>query len=123
MKSYLDMLRLIRETGTSKHPSRAESGKTKNPTIGLPNLHFSHDLSEGFPLLTTRKIAWKPLVGELRAFLQGATTNKEFKANDCNFWTPWAREDGSLGPIYGKQWNNHGQLRHEIIFRHVEANS
>lgn len=115
MQSYLKMLARIQETGTAKHPSRKESGETNNATIGLPNLHFSHDLSTGeFPLLTTRSLNWKALVGELRSFLEGRTKQQDFAKNGCNFWKPWAREDGSLGPVYGVQWNNHGQLAHVL---------
>lgn len=114
MRSYLDLLRRIVEDGTAKHPTRAERGKTRNATIGLPNLHFEHDLSSGFPLLTTRRIAWKPLVGELRAFLEGRDNNEDFERHGCRFWRPWARADGSLGPIYGVQWNRHGQLQHVL---------
>lgn len=125
MKTYLDMLRLIRETGTEKHPTRVESGKTTNPTIGLPGIHFTHDLADGFPLLTTRKLPWKNIVGELRSFLEGCTTQAEFEANGCSvFWKPWSNnlfnrgigdyKQGDLGPIYGRQWNNHGQLAHVL---------
>lgn len=114
MKQYLGLLAKIRNTGTHKHPTRKESGSTTNATIGLPNLHFSHDLSTGFPLLTTRRLAWTALVGELRCFLRGETNNKSFKDEGCNFWTPWARKDGDLGPIYGVQWNRYGQLSHVL---------
>lgn len=116
MKQYLDLLRLIRDKGTAKHPTRAESGATKNATRGLPNLHFSHDLREGFPLLTTRRLAWKGLVGELRGFLEGDHLNSEFEEKGCKFWRPWADKNphGNLGPIYGVQWNNHGQLQHVL---------
>jgi thymidylate synthase len=109
MKSYLDMLRHIVDYGSPKVIDRLDRS-----TIGVPNLHFTHDLSIGFPLLTTRKLAWKGLVGELRSFLEGCTNNKDFVNNKCNFWTPWARSDGSLGPIYGSQWNAHNQLGHVI---------
>lgn len=114
MKQYLDLLSKIYQYGTEKHPSRAESGKTKNPTIGLPNLHFSHNLMAGFPLLTTRKLAWKGVVGELRSMLEARDNVKDFQNNGCKFWNKWAREDGSLGPIYGYQWSQHGQLDHVL---------
>lgn len=115
MRQYLDLLRRIRTAGKPKHPTRAESGATVNATIGLPNLHFSHDLSEeGFPLLTTRELNWQALVGELRSFLLGHDNHRQFKVNGCGFWKPWAREDGSLGPVYGVQWNRHGQLDHVL---------
>jgi thymidylate synthase len=109
MKSYLDMLRNILDHGTVKVIPRV-----KYSTIGVPNLHFTHDLNTGFPLLTTRRLAWKGLVGELRSFLEGCSNNGDFIENGCNFWTPWARPGGDLGPIYGVQWCNHGQLEHVI---------
>jgi thymidylate synthase len=111
MKQYLDLLKLILTKGTLKHPTRAKSGATKNATIGLPNLHFSHNLADGFPLLTTRKLAWKGLVGELRTFLLGKSKSQDFRDNGCKFWDPWGEE---LGPIYGVQWNNHNQLNHVL---------
>lgn len=114
MKQYIELLRLIRLNGTEKHPSRAESGATKNATIGLPNLHFHHDLQDGFPLLTTRKLNWKACEGELRSFLLGQTNNNDFKANSCGFWSPWARGNGDLGPVYGAQWNRFDQLQHVL---------
>lgn len=114
MKAYLDLLQQIHEQGQPKHPSREETGNTTNATVGVANLHFTHDLRYGFPLLTTRKLAWNGLVGELRAFLLGYENHQQFAALGCHFWKPWAREDGSLGPIYGSQWIKHGQLDHVI---------
>ena len=114
MYQYLELLKRIQQEGTEKHPTREESGKTRNATIGLPNLHFSHHLSSGFPLLTTRRLNWKSLVGELRSFLEGHDNHQQFKDNGCGFWKPWARDSGDLGPIYGVQWNNHNQLKHVL---------
>ena len=114
MKAYLDLLTEIMDFGYEKHPTRVESGLTKNRTIGLPHLVFQHDMARGFPLVTTRKINWEALVGELRCFLQGETNNNAFKAAGCNFWSPWAREDGDLGPIYGSQWLDHEQFSHVL---------
>lgn len=135
MQSYLDILRYIRDNGTVKHPTRAESGATVNSTIGLPSVHFTHDLADGFPLLTTRKLPWKNIVGELRSFLEGCTKQSEFEANGCSvFWNPWANnlydrgvtdrtgepfKPGDLGYVYGSQWRNFGgtgydQLQHVL---------
>lgn len=111
---YLELLSMIFHKGNDKHPSRVESGKTVNATRGLANLHFSVDVRDGFPLLTTRRIAWKSLVGELRSFLQGHGNNEDFVKNGCSFWQKWAREDGDLGPVYGVQWSRHGQLQHVL---------
>lgn len=112
MQQYLHLLRDIYENGRPKHPTRSESGATKNDTVGLANLHFSHDLQMGFPLLTTRRLHWRGLVGELRSFLEGRENEHDFAANGCNFWKPWAKSDGDLGPVYGSQWLRGGQLEH-----------
>lgn len=118
MDSYLHRLNLIFNYGTPKHPSRQESENkdklTTNSTIGIPNILFNHELEHGFPLLTTRKINWQGLVGELRSFLEGKSNNKDFEDNGCNFWKPWARKDGDLGPVYGVQWNKYNQLSHVL---------
>jgi len=135
MRSYLNILRDIRDNGTAKHPTRAESGATVNPTIGLPSVHFTHDLADGFPLLTTRKLPWRNIVGELRSFLEGATTQAEFATNGCEvFWKAWSNNlsdrgqcdrhgnpflPGDLGYIYGSQWRDFGgsgvdQLQHVL---------
>lgn len=116
MRQYLDMLRKIYEHGTRKHPTRAESGQTVNETRGLPNMSFNHDLRDGFPLVTTRHVPWLGCVGELRTFLLGQTRQSDFEANGCRFWKPWANKmpGGNLGPVYGRQWNNHGQLDHVL---------
>lgn len=116
MRQYLGLLQQIFEDGIPKHPSRIESGETVNGTRGIANLHFSHDLRSGFPLCTTRKIPWKATIGELRTFLLGQTRQEDFLRNGCGFWMPWAanRPNGDLGPIYGAQWNAHGQLQHVL---------
>lgn len=112
MRSYLDLLEDIYMYGNPKHPTRAATGPTRNGTIGLANLHFSHNLADGFPLLTTRQLPAKGIIGELRSFLAGDSNVRDFKANGCHFWDPWARPDGSLGPVYGVQWNRHNQMSH-----------
>lgn len=114
MKKYLDLLDKIYHSGFRKQPHRKESGSVSQATLGLPCLHFVHDLYEGFPILTTRRLPWKNIQGELRAFIDGCDHNQHFVDRGCTFWTPWAREDGSLGPIYGVQWNRHGQMQHVL---------
>lgn len=52
------------------------------------------------------------MIGELRSFLEGQDNVQDFVDNGCHFWDPWARPDGDLGPVYGVQWNRHGQLEH-----------
>lgn len=114
MQQYLRLLNEIYNHGLMKHPVRVESGRVSQSTMGLANLFFDHDLRNGFPLLTTKKMNWTAAVGELRSFLSGCTNNRDFQQNGCNFWSPWARDDGDLGPIYGAQWNAHGQLQHVL---------
>lgn len=112
MKSYLDLLDKIVLFGLEKAYTRAEDAETasRQKTVGLSNVVWQHDLATGFPLLTTRRMPWQGIVGELRAFLDGCTRVEEFRDRGCRFWDPWARPDGSLGPIYGAQWRAHGQL-------------
>jgi len=85
-----------------KDATRSES-KQSMATIGLANVPFYHSL-ERFPLVTTRKISYEQTFAELRAFLLGYETQEEFESVGCTFWKPWAKADGSFGPIYGSQW-------------------
>jgi|2_EtaG_2_1085320.scaffolds.fasta_scaffold00029_49 thymidylate synthase len=130
MKAYLDLLGRIYTRGVEKRPTRIESGQTKNKTIGLPHLRFDHDLADGFPFITTRQMWWKGMAGELRSFIEGRMTQAEFEENGCTFWKEWANNlndrgifdpeakqiyrKGDLGPVYGAQWNAHGQLDHVL---------
>ncbi len=120
MREYLDILKRIEQHGAAKSPTRIEGGDIVE-TIGLPNQHFS--TTRTFPILTTRRINFKAMAGELRSFLEGSQWNIDFVENGCNFWTPWENvlsergkptPAGCLGPIYGAQWNKHGQLDHVL---------
>lgn len=113
MHQYLITMRDILHFRQEKVATRAESD-SEMPTIGMANVHFQHDLSCGFPLITTRSIPWKQTFGELRSFLMGHDHVGQFQDNGCNFWDPWAREDGTLGPIYGVVWNRFSQLAHVV---------
>ena len=73
-------------------------------TKGIFGYQLRFDLNKGFPLLTTKRIAWKALVTELIWFLKGETNIKYLIDNNCHIWDEWADDSGELGPVYGKQW-------------------
>lgn len=92
MQSYLKLLRNIISNGTEKLPERKlEDGrKLSQGTIGLPNQIFSHNMSEGFPLLTTKKISLRNVAVELEGFVKGITDKQWYKQRGCNIWNEWA---------------------------------
>ncbi|MNJ23806.1 Thymidylate synthase [compost metagenome] len=98
MKSYLELLTDVLENGAVK------GDRTGTGTVSVFGRQFRHDLSKGFPLLTTKKLHFKSIVNELIWFLNGDTNIKWLNENGVKIWNEWATEDGDLGPVYGKQW-------------------
>jgi thymidylate synthase len=98
MQQYLELLKTIMETGCDK-PDRTGTG-----IRSIFGYDMQFDLSEGFPLLTTKKLHIRSIVYELLWFLNGDTNIQYLKDNGVKIWDAWADDNGDLGPVYGKQW-------------------
>ena len=95
MKQYLALLQDVMDNGIDK------GDRTGTGTRSVFGRQFRHDLSKGFPLLTTKKVHFKSVVNELLWFLSGSTNINDL---DAKIWNEWATETGDLGPVYGRQW-------------------
>lgn len=136
MKSYLDIVQKVLTKGKWKKPVRQQADgsaiELDNDTLALPNQLFSHDMSDGFPLLTTKRMPINTILVELEGFIKGVTSKQWFKDRHCNIWNSWANPEkvfneyklrekslspyqtkqevaaelDDLGPIYGYQWRD-----------------
>ncbi|MFK7970552.1 MAG: thymidylate synthase [Bacteroidia bacterium] len=100
MKAYLQLLEDVMQNGSDR------GDRTGTGTRAVFGRQLRFDLSEGFPLVTTKKVHTRSIIHELLWFLKGESNIAYLKENKVRIWDPWADEDGNLGPVYGVQWRS-----------------
>ena len=100
MHQYLSLMRDVRDNGVKKED------RTGTGTLSLFGHQMRFDLSEGFPVITTKKLHLRSIIHELLWFLRGDSNIQYLKDNGVSIWDAWADENGELGPVYGVQWRN-----------------
>lgn len=102
MKAYLDLAKKVLKEGVMR-PNR-----TGTNALSIFGTRFEHNMADGFPLLTTKKMYFRGCIHELLWFLSGSTNIRYLAENNVHIWDAWADADGNLGPVYGKQWISYG---------------